>query len=59
MNILLIGSGGHCDVRLGPDLLAPEQVRPLVAKSFGSWRASGKPPAARKAHLSSQRKGIG
>ncbi len=24
---LLIGSGGHCDVRLGPDLLAIEQVR--------------------------------
>ncbi|HYP88978.1 MAG TPA: FHA domain-containing protein, partial [Polyangiaceae bacterium] len=24
---VLIGSGGHCDVRLGPDLLAPEQIR--------------------------------
>lgn len=24
---LLIGSGGHCDVRLGPDLLAVEHVR--------------------------------
>lgn len=27
---LLIGSGGHCDVRLGPDLLAIEQVRLAV-----------------------------
>src|ERR1700759_3421659 len=24
---VLIGSGGHCDVRLGPDLLAIEQIR--------------------------------
>jgi hypothetical protein len=24
---LLIGSGGHCDVRLGPDVLALEQIR--------------------------------
>jgi len=33
---VLIGSGGHCDVRLGPDLLATEQVR-LTCEERRVW----------------------
>jgi hypothetical protein len=27
---VLVGSGAHCDVRLGPDVMAPEQLRIIL-----------------------------
>lgn len=42
---VLVGSGGHCDVRLGPDLLAAEQLRLSVEERQVWAEALARAPA--------------